>query len=462
MKSFSEINVYTKEKLAHSSRYTEKEFSFLKIYQHALRFTLFGQQQKLIRNYFQFPYLVQVLIYWLKSKSRNPKRIQPKLKEYVIIDPGRAVLGDDKTWHSIYFDSLTDLIGKERLSIISVAAETSVPHDFMTSSLNGKLPPLSKTEKKLLREMNASVRKAVKGKQFTSLELSHIRSEMHLFFESFRQYYHLFKNQSIKHVVFVCHYQREGLIAAMKILGIKNTEMQHGLIASNDLYYVYDEQFSEVMVKALISDRILVYGPYWKRVLENGCEFKSRDIYIGGDYLYRLKTLDVNKPKKENLILICTQTGMTEDYILYVKILLEHLKKNPEWQIIIKLHPSQVDKTIYDEFIPYGVDIIDKQIPLDVLLSRAKIQITIYSTTIYDALGFDVINFSLQDFGVMSDYANDMIEEGAAIPLHSNEDPIEKYFKIKETPTNQFQILQREEVYAPYNPDIFKELLELT
>jgi len=280
MKSFSEINIYTKEKLAHASRYTEKEFSFLKIYQHALRFTLFGQQQKLIRNYFQFPYRFQLFVYWLKSRSLTNKRIQPKLKEYVIIDPGRAVLGDDKAWHSIYFDSLTELIGREKLSIICVANETSVPCDLKSSSLIGKLPSLDSTEKKLLKEMNSSVRKAVSSKQFTSLELNHIRSEMHLFFESFRQYYNLFKQQKIQHVIFVCHYQREGLIAAMKTLGIKNTEIQHGLIASNDLYYVYDEQFSEVMGKALISDRIVVYGPYWKRVLENGCEFRSRDIHI--------------------------------------------------------------------------------------------------------------------------------------------------------------------------------------
>lgn len=461
-KSFSEIYNYTKEKLAHSSRYTEGEFSFLKIYQHALKFTLTQQQQKLIRNYFRFPYWIQLAIHAIKAKRSPVKNDPPKLKEYVILEPGRVVLGDDGAWHSIYFDKITNLIGRENVSIICADDESLAPYDFNINKISFKLPLPDETEKKLLRDINSSLKKARASKQFTSLELKHLRSEMHLFFESFRFYYNLLKKQKIKHFIFVCHYYREGLIVAMKKLGINNTEIQHGLIAGNDLYYVYDEQYAEVMNRAMMPNRIIVYGPYWKRMLENGCEFRSRDIYIGGDYLYRLKTLDPKKTEKENLILICTQTGMKDDYSKYIYILLEYLKKYPEWKIIVKLHPSQMDKTVYDEFIPYGVEIVDRQIPLDILLSRSKIQITIYSTTIYDALGFDVVNFSLQDFGIMSDYAHDMIEEGAAISLHSNEDPIEKFYKIKQQqPDIESKLLPREEVYAPYNPEIFKKILEL-
>ncbi len=460
-KSYSEINLYTKEKLAHATRYTEKGISFLKIYQHALKFTLALQQQKLIRNYFRFPYPIQLLIYTLKSRRTKRNETPPKLKEYVILDPGRAVLGENGEWHSMYFEKISKLIGPDRLTILCTSSESVVPYDYNLSLLELKLPSPDKTEKDLLLEINSSIKKAVKSDQYSQLELKHLRSEMHLFYESFRRYYNLLKGQKIKHFIFLCHYQREGLMAAMKKLNIKNTEFQHGLIAHNDLYYVYDEQYAEVMSKALMSDRIIVYGPYWKRMLENGCEFRSRDIHIGGDYLFRLKNLERQKPEKENLILICTQTGMTADYCRYTHILLSHLKKHQEWKVIIKLHPSLADKTLYDEFLPLGVDIIDKQIPLDILLSRAKIQITIYSTTIYDALGFDVVNFSLQGFGIMSDYARDMIEEGAAIALQSNEDPIEKYYKIKQQPDIESRMLPREEVYAEYNPEVFKQLLEL-
>lgn len=460
-KSFSEINKYTKERLSHPSRYSEKKYSFLKIYQHALRFTLAGQQQKLIRNYFKFPYYFQIFIYWLKSIGFEKNWKQPKLKEYVIADPGRAVIGEDGNWHSMYFDRISQLIGRDNVSIICVTRESLAPFDFSIDSLKGKLPPLDEVEKELLKEMNSSVRKAALEKQFTKLELRHIRSEMHLFFDSFRLYNNLFKGQSVKKLIFVCHYQREGLIAAMNYHNISSTEIQHGLIASNDLYYVYDEQFAPAIEKSLISSKIIVYGPYWKRILQNGCEFRDYNIHVGGDYLYRLQNLENTRPQKENLILLCTQTGMTDDYIRYVYTLLEFLKNHPEWKIIVKLHPSQLKKEAYDIFIPFGVEIIDRQIPLDVLLCRAKIQITIYSTTIYDALGFDVVNFSLQDFGIMSDYAHDMIEEGAAIALHSDEDPVEKYYQIRQNTSEQFQLLPRDEVYAPFNEEVFKELLEL-
>jgi len=190
-KSFSEIYSYTKEKLAHASRYTENEFSFLKIYQHALKFTLEKQQQKLIRNYFRFPFWCQLSIYTLKSKRKSPKTERPHLKEFVILDPGRAVLGDDGNWHSMYFDKITELIGRENLSIICTANESSVPYDININTVHFKLPSLDSTEKKLLREINSSIKKANSSKQFNPLELEHLRSEMHLFFESFRLYYNL-------------------------------------------------------------------------------------------------------------------------------------------------------------------------------------------------------------------------------------------------------------------------------
>jgi hypothetical protein len=268
------------------------------------------------------------------------------------------------------------------------------------------------------------------------------------FFEDFRIYYNLFKNQQVKNLLFICHYHNEGLIAALKVLGIHCIEVQHGLIASNDLYYVYHEQFAGVISKAFFPDKILVYGPYWKRILEMGCEFRSYQINIAGDYLYRLTSDKPELAKKENIVLVCAQKNLHEDYVSYGKKLAAHLQKHPDWKGIMKLHPLEKNKQAYEELKTYGIEIVDVETPLDVVLSKSKIQISIYSTTFYDAFGFDVINFSLQDFGTMSDYASDMISEGVAAPINADEDPIAKFLQMKSA---EYRQLPREDVYAPFN-----------
>jgi hypothetical protein len=456
---FSVINQYLKERLIHPSRYTCSEYSFLKVFQHGLSFSLTKQKHKIIKNYLGYPFRVQMAIYYLKSlKGKKPTSYGP-FKEYVILDPGRVVMGQDGKWHSIYFDKISKLIGKERLTILTTKEKAVIPFDYELDQLNGPNTIPDENEKRILKEIITVLHNARQSRQFTGAELLQIRSAMHVFYEEFRYFYNLFKGQPVKCLMFICHYHNEGLIAAVKMLNIKCVEVQHGLIASNDLYYVYHEQFASVIGKAMFPDMIMVYGPYWKRILETGCEFHSFQIHVAGDYLYRLEGLKKDEHKKENIVLICAQKNLHEDYVAYAKKLAEHLSKHPDWRGIVKLHPLEKNKDAYAELKNVGLSIVDIEEPLDELLSKSKIQISIYSTTFYDALGFDVINFSLQDFGTMSDYASDMINEGVAIPLLADEDPVEKFLLQREIGSTK---VEREDVYGSFNLDIFCESIGLS
>ena len=96
---------------------------------------------------------------------------------------------------------------------------------------------------------------------------------------------------------------------------------------------------------------------------------------------------------------------------------------------------------------PFNFEIIDHQRSLDALLRECSIQISVYSTTFFDALGFDVTNFSIQQFGMYSDYAAQMVEEGVAFPLLVSEDPIEKALNLQvKTPP-----LVRNDVYSQFD-----------
>jgi hypothetical protein len=456
MKSFSEINAYTKEKLKDSTLYTEPEYSYLKIYQHAFRYAL-TERYSSLRHYFYLPVFIQKLIYRIKGFG---KKVEPiKVQEYLILDYNRVV-NDNDQWHYIYYDTIIQLIGREKVSVLCTESKSYLKPDIHYSALQRPLPALDVTEQKILKSINRSIHKARKSKQLSALEMKHLCTQMVLFFHDFRQHYHLLKGQNIEHVIFIRHYHREGMMAALKELNIEHTELQHGLIAANDLYYVYDKQYASALPNALFPDRIVVYGPYWKRILEKGCEFKPEHIHVGGDYLYRLKRPPHDLSAKENLILLCIQKEMNPDYIRYGHLLAEFMKAHPEWRVILKLHPSQDNREEYDQLKQYGFQILDREIPLDELLAKAKIQITIYSTTVYDALGFDVMNFCLQDFGKMSDYAKDMISESAALPLYEHEDPIAKYEDIMKNGEG-VRFLPREDVYAPFQPEVFKKILNL-
>jgi hypothetical protein len=143
---FSIINQYHKERLIHPARYAGNQFSFLKVFQHGLSFSLTKQNQKLIKNYLSSPIYVQSFIYYLKSK-RGKKFEAPRLKENVILDPGRVVKGNDGAWHSIYFDKISKEIGQENLSIISMKDNAGIPYDYEFSAFQGALPALDDREK---------------------------------------------------------------------------------------------------------------------------------------------------------------------------------------------------------------------------------------------------------------------------------------------------------------------------
>ena len=131
------INEYLKEKLLHPSRYSRSTYSFLKIFQHGLYFHFTKQKHKVIFNYLGFPLWFQEFIYWLKSK-RNANRANEKhtLKEYVILDPGRVIPDENQHWHSIYFDKIASLIGKDRLTIINQREASKNTADYTLTDLS--------------------------------------------------------------------------------------------------------------------------------------------------------------------------------------------------------------------------------------------------------------------------------------------------------------------------------------
>jgi hypothetical protein len=78
-------------------------------------------------------------------------------------------------------------------------------------------------------------------------------------------------------------------------------------------------------------------------------------------------------------------------------------------------------------------------------LKKAEIQLSIYSTTFYDAAGYNVANFALVDAITHATYIREMIDEKVAHPISFNQDPIALFHSLP-----QGGMLERKIIYDSF------------
>lgn len=443
-KSFPEINAYVQRRITHPDLCRAGKHSYLKIFQHALSYALNGWTRLLLPNKWHWPYWSLLAYHIVKGLRGNKKPVIQKT--ILIIDQGRVYTTAKGQKQSQYFHLIQQILGTD----ITVSLNLNPEHGLLCDYNKNDLLPLRGlpdiNERNMLREVKEMADKVRHGTHFTTSEKDYILSALHVFFEGFLFHYRLMKNTPIKRVYFIAHYHNEGLIAACEKLNILSVEIQHGLIAENDLYYVYPKEFKEAINDAFFPSRFLLYGPYWKEVLKQGSEYNEERVAIAGNYLAAGQSPTIRTGEKENIILIGAQKNMEGDYIPYLR----HLKStfsHSDWRIIVKLHPLEKEITAYQALEGGAMSIAPADVRLDDLLSRSKIQISIYSTTLYDALGYGVVNFSLQKYGYAQDYAADIVKHRVAYPILFNDDPVALYSRCSSD-----GLRQRDEIYATFNP----------
>ena len=442
---FEVLNRYFEEKLSNTDLYRGGKHSFLKIFQHALSYERNNAHRRILPNYLHLPLWAHRLL--LTAKGLRNKLVQrPALKEVVCIDPARITKDDSNGWHSIYMERIADLFDAHVVTKINRKKEARLNCSFTLEDIPRSYSIPDSIELNMLREVSEVAGKTRKTAHWTDIQKQHILSALHIFFDDFRFYYALFKQQPVKSVVFISHYHNEGLLAALEVLKIRSIELQHGLISGNDLYYQYSSVFTDGVRNAFFPNRICVYGPYWKEILMKGCEFSDAQVVVGGDYLWNAAPEEVHE-QSSNSVLICAQKNMHADYVAYANQVAVWMKSHPDWKWIIKMHPLEKNKEAYYNLRSLGFEIVDQERPLLSLLRESKIQISIYSTTFFDALGCGTTNYSIQNYGPYKDYAAEMIAEGVAAALSFDEDPIEKFIQAKDSIPQR----SREEVYSSFD-----------
>jgi hypothetical protein len=111
------------------------------------------------------------------------------------------------------------------------------------------------------------------------------------------------------------------------------------------------------------------------------------------------------------------------------------LPKHPGWKIKVKLHPGDPNNQVYyNEFDGYDlIELVDKKTNISECLKTAALQISIFSNTLFEAIGTNTINFCLDVDDRFKGFVDEIVSAGVACLLNPDEDPIEQYELISTT-----------------------------
>ena len=426
-----------------------KNFNYIKLVQHGLSYAMTGADDKLLKNN---PF-GSWWLFKLKSRihARRNKRLNflPQKSEGILFLEGRRKL---KLPTGEEISPITHLLRETILSTEYSWWDTTGAFekeaDFSVKEMSNWFPATNEIQKEIYFELKEVLRRIRVANVLSKIEFRYVESAFYVFFKSFRRWYEVLSIAKPKTLVGITHYHNEGCLAAAKMLGIRTVELQHGLISRHDLYYVYPEMYRGALAKGMFPNEIWLFGKFWKDVLQRGAESEFMIPVVVGDFKTD-STVNPEKINKENRVLLCAQKNLSAPYIQWIRFMRDHVLPNyPDWKLIVKLHPLESEEKKYLNEGSDCVEVLPISASLNEELVRAKIQVSIYSTTFFDALGMNVKNYSLNEIEYSSDYAAEMVELGVAESLKNLEDVIAKY----ECSPHALDYLTRQDVLSSFQP----------
>ena len=445
---FNIIQLEFEQRFPDGKLFEGKNFNYIKLVQHGLSYSMTDAQNKLLKKNLFSSWVIYKLKSWMNSK-RKKGNFLPQKSEGILFLEGRRKL---KLPTGEEISPITHLLRETILSTEYSWWDTTgafeMEADFSVRNLSNWFPPTNEIQKEIYFELKEVLRRIRVANVLSKIEFRYVESAFYVFFKSFRRWYELLSIAKPKTLVGITHYHNEGCLAAAKMLGIKTVELQHGLISRHDLYYVYPEMYRGALAKGMFPNEIWLFGKFWKDVLQRGAESEFMIPLVVGHFTTDSK-VNPEKINKENRVLLCAQKNLSAPYIQWIRFMRDHVLPNhPDWKLIVKLHPLESEEKKYMNEASDCVEVLPISASLNEELVRAKIQVSIYSTTFFDALGMNVKNYSLNEIEYSSDYAAEMVELGVAESLKNLEDVIAKY----ERSPNVLDYLTRQDVFSSFQP----------
>lgn len=343
----------------------------------------------------------------------------------------------------LYFHRIFNTIGRDRFNLVVESFTENIAYDIDAGRLPIGFSFLNGKTKKFIVELHFWVNNLPNF--LNDDEIENIKCEAFIFLNEYLRWSYYLKTVETKPSVFflIHHYHHEGLILACKENGVTIVELQHGLIAKEDIFYVFPIQVQTVLKKALFPEKIFVYGQYWKEVLREGFEYEENNIEIIGFYPTEdsIDTPVMHFPDSRKTILITTQYSISDYYIEYVKKI--SAKISSDWAIVLKIHPAE---KIEDYSILRDLpNVIVTDGSLSGLLKSSEFVVSIFSTTLFDALRYGKKAYCI-NYSKFSDYIEGLVKTGAIERLELDENPVLKFeAAIKNT------AIDYNSFFCPYN-----------
>jgi hypothetical protein len=219
-----------------------------------------------------------------------------------------------------------------------------------------------------------------------------------------------------KVVVLAQGYLWEDTIEACKLLGIPSVELQHGVISPFAIAYSYEGPFRK---KETFTDYLLVFGDYWKSCAQYPIP-NNRVISVGFPYFENRRKEYSKIAKKKQIVFISQDT--VGAVLSRVASDLSKLK-DFDYNIVYKLHPQECERwrEKYPWLVTSDVRVVDEpNVLLYEIFAESMIQVGVYSTALYEGLGFSLRTYIFDIPGAI--YSKPLYETGLAKKVNSVED----------------------------------------
>lgn len=354
---------------------------------------------------------------WLREKMRmrDNQRIGKK-KGIMVVRSGRNVelSGERVDLYTFHFEKMLKDQEKEILIVSKEYKNHQSDTVCFYESFIGRL--FAKVifsffymkKKSLLNKVEIEIEK----KFLIKIKVGRIACMLSADFLSKKHYfYKKLKIISPEKLYFVCSYGSEAMIEAARINGIETIEIQHGLVSKYNLGY----HFPDLQTVPYFPDKFLFFGQFWTENAKLPLE-KNRQIIYGYPYLsYELKQYEKVEPQNKTVIFI-TQGTITSPL---ARIAADFAKRCEDYYIIFKLHPSEYKSwrrnypILEEASKKKQFTVIDNnKSSLYQYLSKAKIQVGVNSTAVFEGLALGLITFIIDLPG--SEFLESLVENGAA------------------------------------------------
>lgn len=234
---------------------------------------------------------------------------------------------------------------------------------------------------------------------------------------NYRLYRALFGRLKPKRLVVVVSYAYGDAIRAAKELGIEVLEIQHGTFSRYHLGYSYPDAEA---APDYFPDIFMAWGSFWRDM--GVLPLPPAAIPIAGfPYFHGLKTRYAQVEKNARRVVVLSQGALGAKIAEQVYALREALS---DFEIVYKLHPGEFARWQDYEHLRKLAEQpnvrIAKEENLYELLAGAGYQIGVFSTAVYEGIGFGCRTLLLDLPGV--EYMADLVEQGLATLVRSTGD----------------------------------------